>query len=253
MSYSTLDENQYRYTGVNGRYARDNALFSGVPSGFSKQMHADLFVGEPTSLNHAQTSGPVFRFQCTAGCSPFPALVCQGVISQEILDAVQLALNASRKLEANPRDPRTVSELRSVFDHDPALPLPWPGIRNSGTRFARRFRAVARALRGAGTLYRCDGCTQLREYPVGSILDAHAIAIPPNEVILCPSFWGLPVFLRAGVVLHEMFHLRFDPCFGHGVCETKRTSAYCYEAFALRVAGHSPEQLVLVRCKALKK
>jgi hypothetical protein len=49
-----------------------------------------------------------------------------------------------------------------------------------------------------------------------------------------------------------MFHLRFDPCFGHGVCETKRTSAYCYEAFALRVAGHSPEQLVIDRCKALK-
>jgi hypothetical protein len=150
MSYSTLDENQCRFTGVNGRYPRDNALFSDVPAGFSKERHAELFVGEPTSLNHTQTSGPVFRFQCTAGCSPFPALVCQGVIRQAILDAVQLALNASRKLEANPRDPRTVSEFRSVFDHDPALPLPWPGIRNSGTRFARRFQAVAQALRGRG-------------------------------------------------------------------------------------------------------
>lgn len=59
-----------------------------------------------------------------------------------------------------------------------------------------------------------------------AILDAHAIALPPNEVVLCPSFWRLPLFLQAGVILHEMFQLRFDPCFTHGPCERKQTSAY---------------------------
>lgn len=210
--------------------------------------------GQAASRLNTQSPGPVFRFQCTTGCLPFPAFVCQGLLRSAVLRAYQLALNAARKLESKPRGPLVVNAFRQLFDHDPSLPLPWPGIPDSGMRFALRFRAVAQALRGAGTLYRCDACTQIREDPpVGSILDAHAIAIPPNEVVLCPSFWGLPDFLRAGVLLHEMFHLRFDPCFGHGACETKRTSAYCYEAFALSVAGNTPEQLVTDRCGALKK
>jgi hypothetical protein len=252
MSYNTPDENRRGFAGLNGRYAGGGALLGGAPSGFSRERHP--FVGEAISLNHTQQPGPVFRFQCTTGCPPFPPFVCQNVLRRAILDAGQLALNAARKLEANPRDPRTINEFRRFFDHEPSLPSPWLGIRDSGSRFARRFRAVAEALRSAGTLYRCDTCTGIREDPpAGAVLDAHAIAIPLNEVVLCPSFWGLPRFLQAGVIVHEMFHLRFDPCFGHDTCETKRTSAYCYEAFALRVAGHSPEKLVIDRCAVLKK
>jgi len=202
-------------------------------------------------------SGPLFRLQCAIGCGPVlvSPIGCHAALHQAILNACQLALNAARKLEATPRDSRTVNEFRRFFDHDPGQTLPWPGIRDSGIRFARRFRAVAEALRRSGTLYRCDSCTGIRkDPPPGAILDTHAIAIPLNEVVLCPSFWMLSPPLRGGVILHEMFHLRFDPCFRHdGPCETKRTSAYCYEGFALSIAGHPPEQLVIDRCAALKK
>ena len=86
------------------------------------------------------------------------------------------------------------------------------------------------------------------ELPATVILDIHAMAIPPNEVRVCPSFWGLSRFLRAGVVLHEMFHLRFDPCFIHSAMETKRTNAYCNEAFAVTVAGQVPDPMSITKC-----
>jgi hypothetical protein len=196
---------------------------------------------------------PLFDLKCPGGCDPvlLSPIACHAALRQAILDACQFALNAARKLEAPRRDVRTIDEFRRLFNHDPGLLLPWPGIRDSGTRFARRFRAVADALRRSRTQYRCDPCTTIREDPPpGAILDAHAIAIPLNEVVLCPSFWRLPRFLQAGVIIHEMFHLRFDPCFRHGGCETKRTNAYCYEAFALRMAGHEPEPIVIQNCDA---
>ncbi len=196
---------------------------------------------------------PVFRLDCKSGCDPvaLSPITCQPTLDRIVREACSLALNAVRKLQA--RDSFTAGEFARFFGHALDLALPWPGLRDSGTRFAIRYRAVAEALRHAGTFYRCDNCVQLREDPPeGAVLDAHAIALPPNEVVLCPSFWRLPLFLQAGVILHEMFHLRFDPCFTHGPCERKRTSAYCYEGFALRVAGHLPEPLVLNKCAALK-
>lgn len=230
------------------------ALFGGAPSEVSGERHSDPLSAQAAVGLNSRVPGQVFRFQCAVGCLPFPPFICHELLRAGVLRAYQLALDAARKLEAKPRAALVVNAFRQAFDHDPSLPLPWPGIRDSGMRFALRFRAVAQALQGAGTLYRCDSCTQIREEPPGgSIIDAHAIAIPPNEVVLCPSFWRLPDALRAGVLLHEMFHLRFDPCFGHGPCERKRTSAYCYEAFALSIAGHTPEQLVIDRCGVLKQ
>ena len=224
-----------------------------APVEFSGESYSRLCGDDSTGLN-SRAPSPVFRFQCTTGCLPFPPFLCRARLGVALRRAGELAFNAARKLEAKPRAPLVASVFRQVFDHDPALSLPWPGIRDSGSRFALRFRAVGQALQGAATLYRCDACSLIREDPPpGSILDAHAIAIPPNEVVLCPSFWGLPDFLQAGVLLHEMFHLRFDPCFGHSPCETKGTCAYCYEAFALSIAGHTPEQLVIDRCGALRK
>lgn len=201
----------------------------------------------------ARSADPLFRLQCSSGCDPvlFSPIGCHATLRQAILDACQLTLNAARKLEATHRDTRTVDEFRRIFNLDPGQLLPWPGLRDSGIRFAGRFRAVADALRRSGTKYRCDPCTMIREDPPpGAILDAHAIAIPLNEVVLCPSFWRLPRFLQAGVLIHEMFHLRFDPCFRHGACETKRTNAYCYEAYALRLAKHEPEPIVIQKCHA---
>lgn len=215
---------------------------------------SNVLMGPAAPPTNAQ--GPIFRLECKTGCDPvmLSPISCSPTLRSIILEACSLALNAKRKLEARSRDSLTVTEFKRFFDHDPSLPLPWPGFRDSGLRFAGRFHAVAEALRKAGTVYRCDNCIQLREDPPeDAVLDAHAIALPPNEVVLCPSFWHLPAVLQAGVILHEMFHLRFDPCFTHGPCERKRTSAYCYEGFALRVAGHSPEPLVFNKCAALKK
>lgn len=202
----------------------------------------------------AAPPGPVFRLDCKAGCAPIALspITCHPTLERIIREACALALDAVRKLQT--RDSFTAGEFNRFFGHDLTLPLPWPGLPDSGTRFAGRYRAVAEALRHAGTVYRCDDCIRLREDPrEGAVLDAHAIALPPNEVVLCPSFWRLPLILQAGVILHEMFHLRFDPCFTHGPCETKRTSAYCYEAFALSLRRVSPEPLVLNKCAALRK
>jgi hypothetical protein len=238
MSYFALaDKNPPRRAGSDG-HLDSGRLSLGMYS---------AFCANPAS---ARIADPLFDLKCAA-CDPVPfsPIACHGALRQAILDACQFALNAARKLEAPRRDARTIDEFNRIFNHKADLPLPWPGIRDSGARFARRFRAVADALRRSGTHYRCDPCTTIREDPPpGAIIDAHAIAFPPNEVVLCPSFWRLPRFLRASVLIHEMFHLRFDPCFRHGGCETKRTNAYCYEAFALRMAGHQPEPIVIQNC-----
>jgi hypothetical protein len=213
-------------------------------------LYARYPFGEPPAPT--QQPSPVFRFDGSAGCL-LPPIVSQSILRQAIVQAWRMALNAARKLEANPRDSVTVNSFRSIFAHDPAQPLPWPRIKDSGTRFAIRFRSVEQALLKAGTLYRCDPCTAQSRYEINAptiILDVHAMAIPPNEVRLCPSFWTLSPLLQAGVVLHEMFHLRFDPCFAHGATETKRTNAYCYEAFALSFTSQRPEPLTIQKCSA---
>lgn len=207
-------------------------------------------IGEPPAA--AQQPVPIFRFDCSAGCLD-PPIVCQSALRQAILQACRMALNAAKKLEGQPREQATVNSFRSIFGHDPTQPLPWPKLKDSGTRFAARFRLVEQALLKGGTLYRCDPCTAQSRYEINApniILDVHARAIPPNEVRLCPSFWTLPPLLQAGVVLHEMFHLRFDPCFIHGATETKRTNAYCYEAFALSFTSQKPEPLTIQKCNA---
>jgi hypothetical protein len=195
---------------------------------------------------------PLFRFDCQAGCGTRLPFVCHIELTRALQAAIQLAATAARKLEAPRRDSGTVTLFRSVFGHDPGDPLPWPKIKDSGTRFAIRYRAVEDALRSSGTLYRCDPCTiasNLEQLPANAIADIYAAAIPPNEVRLCQNFWGLPTLIQAGVLLHEMFHLRFDPCFRHGPCETKRTNAYCYEVFALSLTSQTPEALAVTKCQ----
>ncbi|HET9832256.1 MAG TPA: hypothetical protein VFP91_11120 [Vicinamibacterales bacterium] len=169
-----------------------------------------------------------------------------------ILTACQLASRVARGLETAPVDATAAAQFRVFFGQDPTQPF--PGALNIAARdcAACQFERVEEALRRANTLYRCDPCTGLRqEPPASSILDAHAIAIPArNQVLLCPTFWSLPPILRAGVLLHEMFHLRFAPFFRHDATERRQNSAYCYEAFALSVAGQAPDPLAIHKCQA---
>jgi hypothetical protein len=219
----------------------------------------------PSASGHAAAApltpkprGPNFKFECQAGCGRFPPGICQTILRQAILDAIKLAENAARLLEADRRSITTINEFQAIFGYEPSRPLPWPQVKDFGIRVAYRYRAVARALRKGGTLYRCHPCppSAASEYP-NAVVDANAWALldragaaqPPNEVWLCPSFWLLTPPLQAGVILHEMFHLRYDPCYVHGTCETKRTNAHCYEALALRLAKFNPDMADIARCQ----
>jgi hypothetical protein len=200
-----------------------------------------------------QTARLVYRFDCATGCTPFPPFMCDAILRAAVLDACRMALSAARKLESRPVDAATATLFRSVFGHDPWDPFPGTWIIASGDVACCLFRMVESALRLGNVLYRCDPCIGTREDPAaGSIIDAHAIAIPAqNLALLCPSFWSLSRFLKAGVLLHEMFHLRFQPFFKHDLKERRQNSAYCYEVFALSAVGHTPEPISISRCQAV--
>src|SRR5688572_2849414 len=97
----------------------------------------------PTVVRPAQ---PNFRFDCAAGCPQVFPFACHVALRQAVLDASKLAANAALRLQSTPRLSATVNHFRSIFGHDPAQPLPWPGLKDSGIRFAVRFRAIEQAL-----------------------------------------------------------------------------------------------------------
>jgi hypothetical protein len=212
--------------------------------------HSALLGATPSPI---RAISPIYRFECPAGCAPLPFFGCRTTLHAAILAACQLALRTARGLEAIPLDATIAGNFRLFFGHDPAQPF--PGTLNIAARdcAACQFERIEDALRRANTLYRCVPCIGVRqEPPASSILDAHAIAIPArNEVLLCPTFWSLSPILQAGVVLHEMLHLRFAPFFQHDAAERRQNSAYCYEAFALSAAGHPPDPLATTTCRAL--
>jgi hypothetical protein len=213
---------------------------------------------EAWDLGQPLPAGPVFRFECPPGCAPLAAGQCRVVLRQAIREAIKLAENAASKIDASlvtgSRDDKTVLEtvrlFRFFFGHDPSRPVPWAGNKESGSIIAQRFRKVAEELKaGRRTLFRCiTGC------PAGVNARTNAAA-DPNLVRLCPRFWTLsPDILRAGVVLHEMLHLLYHQFFHHaghpsGDPERRRDNAHCYEAFALRVAGHGADRSDVEQCR----
>jgi hypothetical protein len=205
---------------------------------------------------------PVFRFECPAGCAPLAADQCRKVLLQAIRDAIHLASNSASKLEANPRDAKTVSIFLKLFGHDPSRAVPWANNKESGAIVAWRLRKVAQELGGGRrTLYRC-GCP-------GAAPTVNARTVSPLEVRLCSRFWSLaqpgvlpagqnPRWIRAGIILHEMLHQLFREFFRHfrvpprpdDPQERRRDNSHCYEAFALLVDGHTPSQSDMNRCTA---
>jgi len=214
---------------------------------------------EAWSLGQTPT-GPVFDFECPAGCDPVAADQCRRILLQAIRDAIHLASNAALKIEANPRDAKTVSIFRKLFGHDPSRPVPWAGNKESGASVAGRLRKVAQELGGGRrTVYRC-GCP-------GAAPTVNARTVSPFEVRLCSRFWSLgqpgflpvgqnPRWIRAGIILHEMLHQLFREFFRHfrvpprpdDPQERRRDNSHCYEAFALLVNGHTPSQSDINRC-----
>lgn len=222
------------------------------------RLRQDPALGEATKTT--QPAKPVFRIECPAGCAPIAAGQCRNILRRAIRDAINLANNAASKLEASPVEAATKNVFRFFFGHLPSRPVPWgAGNDPSGAIVARRLRIVARALQSRGTLYRCAACTvsTVKECP----LNAPAIPCPLNArtlrpytlntIELCPRFWSQSRMWRAGILLHEMLHLYFGQFFRHhpNDPERRRDNAHCYEAFALRVAGHAPDQCDICRCR----
>ena len=217
--------------------------------------HNSPTLPERQYLGRTPPTGPKFRFDCTVGYPPLPN--AQNVLLTAILDAIDLASNAAKRLQQG----TTGGLFKRYFGDEPTDP--WEPNMQAGAIVARRFRKVAAALQGGNTLYKCvSSCCDPNDSNPTVVCDTNAFAVLcKNEVGLCPAFWQLrqsaprtpPArFLRAGVVLHEMFHLCFGPTcawFRHDSTERRRNSAYCYEAFALMVKGYSPD---LSKCKAAK-
>jgi hypothetical protein len=199
--------------------------------------------------------GPPFRLDCAAGCPPLAANRCRAVVRQSIVDAISLARNAATALEATPPSPETIRLFRGFFGHDPSRPVPWAGNRPSGLTVAYRYRRCAEELAGGRRItYRCvTNCAATTNARTNAALD-------PSLIELCPRFFnrpaGLPLgnqFFRAGVVLHETLHLLFHQFFHHpghpsGDPVRRRDNAHCYEAFALRLAGHAAEPGDVTAC-----
>jgi hypothetical protein len=204
----------------------------------------DFVVGQAPAAPAAPALN--FRFQCDAGCAPNAAANCRGIVRRAILDGIQLAANAAAKLEASPRAATTIQHFRHLFGHDPSRPVPWAANKQSGAVVAARFRRVARELRTRGTLFRC-GCP-------GAAATVNARTKRPytlNTIELCPRIWTLSRFRRGGVVLHEMLHNTYGQFFRHHPHdpEHRRDNAHCFEAFALLVAGRTPEQGDITNCR----
>jgi len=195
--------------------------------------------GEPAQA--ARPAGPVFRFDCGAGCAPIAAAQCRATLRRALVDAIKLAEAAAAKLEANPRDEDTKRHFRFLFGHDPSRPVPWANNAESGANVAVRLRMAVDAMRGRGVMFRC-GCP-------GAGPNTNARTVPPNTILLCPRFWTLTPILRAAVVLHEMLHLLFHEFLRHDAQEHRRNNAHCYEAFVLRATGHTPEAGDITSCR----
>jgi hypothetical protein len=206
-------------------------------------------LGEPAAPVGAPR-GPVFDLNCAPGaCAPFPDNQCRAVLRRAILDAIQLATNAAEKLEATAPDPETSRLFRFFFGHPPSTNIPWADNTASRVSVAKRFRSAANELNGGRrTVYSCV-CEATA--PAGRRGETHT----PFDVRLCPAFWrpaGLRVsdrFFRAGVVLHEMIHQLFLEFLGDVSTVSMRVNAHCYEAFAMRLAGHAADPSDVRQCR----
>jgi hypothetical protein len=190
---------------------------------------------------------PVFDPACPS-CPPAgtTAAECSRIVRGAIAAAIRLANNAASKLEAKPIDSETVRLFRFFFGHDPTRRLSYASNRESGANVAHRFRKVAEALQRRGIRYQC-GCP-------GADVDVRAqTLLGGNRIELCNRFWDLPaglrvapVFFRAGVLIHEVLHMLYSDFLIH---TGRRANAHCYEAFAMRVAGHAADPSDVRQCK----
>jgi hypothetical protein len=210
-------------------------------------------------LGLAEPVTPAFRFFCAAGCAPRPVGECLGIVRRTIREAIRLADNAAAKLEA--RDTEAMRLFRFFFgnpersvDGRPAADVVAARFRAAANGFRKRVPHIRCGVVGAGA----SDCGTENAFGVPRRAPSAAIPLPRNTITLCPPFWALRPHLQAGVMLHEMLHLLFWEFFGHQVSlprpgdpeERRRDNSHCFEAFALRVAGHGADPLDVQACTA---
>ncbi|MGP4056039.1 M35 family metallopeptidase [Mycobacterium sp. 4D054] len=238
-----------------------------VPAGMQKLVHrrkagrvAAGMAG--VSAEDELLGAPIFDFPACAPCPLPTAEQCLTALRQAIVRAIRLANNAADKVDASisvapaargADAVRTARIFRSFFGHDPSRPVPWAGNEASGVSVAKRLRAVARELDGGRRItFECRpavaGCAD-NDLTCCTPCDnawVHA-NVGRNTVVLCPMFWAATRDIRAGIIIHEMLHLLY----GHlrDVGEGRIRNA-CYEAFALRLAGITPDPFDVCNCRA---
>lgn len=227
--------------------------------------------GQAPASAKTTKGAPPFKFVCDGNSCGLPlgCAILEAGFRKRVLGAIELARNAAAKLKTP--DQKTKDAFRDVFGQDITHAWEHPGRPRekmaAGKMAATRFERVKKELQTRHTLYRClstNDCAQatgrVREerprQPTDLIVsDANALAILcKDEVLLCPPFWHLRQEWQEGTILHEMFHLCFGlTCawFQHDQNERPRNSAYCYEVFALMVAGKAIEQTSVKKCKAV--
>jgi hypothetical protein len=171
--------------------------------------------------------------------------------------AIKIATTAADKLDSieqkrvsgQPRsddDKRVAKQFTFFFRHDPNHLISWAGNKPSGVNVALRLRMAANALVKRGLRYRC-AC------PGAPATRRGQAAHRDTHIDLCNAFWNVPAGLhmdaetfRAGVILHEVLHVIIEPI---DDADPNRANAHCYEAFAMRAAGHAADRADVQSCR----
>jgi hypothetical protein len=200
-----------------------------------------------------------FQLLDAGTCPPAGFTMAQATTAVRRARAVALSIlkSAASKLDSieqkrvsgQPRsdeDKRVAKLFLFFFRHDPNHPIPWADNKPSGVNVAHRLRKAAEALVKRGLHYRC-ACP-------GAPATRRGQAAPGDTHIdLCNAFWNVPAGLhmdaetfRAGVILHEVLHVIYDTIDDAG---PHRANDHCYEAFAMRAAGHGADRSDVRQCR----
>ena len=241
------------------RMLRHAALFFKVQVGYSRCRTRPGISG--LAAWSAPSLGSLGQFQPLdpATCPPagFTAAQARTALLRAIGVALGILKSAASKLDSieekraagQPRsdeDKRVAKLFVFFFRHDPNVPIPWADNKPSGVNIAHRLRKAADALVKRGIHYRC-ACP-------GAPATRRGQAAPGDVFIdLCNAFWNVPAGLhmdaetfRAGVILHETLHLIYDSIDDAG---PQRANDHCYEAFAMRAAGHAADPSDVRQCR----
>jgi hypothetical protein len=200
-----------------------------------------------------------FRLLDAATCPPAGSTTAQAtaIVRRAVAVGIGILKRAAAGLESieqkrvggQPRTPedRNIARLfQFFFRHDPDTLIPWAGNKPSGVNVAHRLRKAAEALTKRGIHYRC-ACP-------GAPATRRGQAAPGGiHIDLCNAFWNVPAGLRmdattfrAGIILHETLHVIYDSIDDAGA---HRANDHCYEAFAMRAAGHAADPSDVRQCR----